>query len=280
MKMMHLLPGLLPEAGGPSRSVPRLCEELGRQGHEVELWTFSEGEPNKQWTAFELVRFRGFMGRPELPGTAFLKATGRELGRFAVVILHGLWNVPATWVARRCREIGIPYVVSPMGMLRRAAMKKSASKKKAYYAALERATMDGAAFVRYFNETDAHESMAVTGPAMAVELIANGIDHSIAHSQRTSFKAEYSQLTNKRIVVFVGRLHWSKNLRLQCDAFRLLAQGQPEVAWLLIGPDGGEREWLEAEVARLGLTDRVVFAGLQTEERCLDAVARSGEKTS
>ena len=41
-------------------------------------------------------------------------------------------------------------------------------------------------------------------------------------------------------LLFLGRLHWSKGLELQADAFAILASEFPDLVWVLVGPDGGE----------------------------------------
>jgi glycosyltransferase involved in cell wall biosynthesis len=51
--------------------------------------------------------------------------------------------------------------------------------------------------------------------------------------------------------------------------------GLPAKVWLLLVGDGPERRELEAHVQRLGLTDRVVFAGEQDHAHVVDALGAS-----
>ena len=39
MKVLHIVPSLLPESGGPSRAVPELCRALAAAGTEVTLFS-------------------------------------------------------------------------------------------------------------------------------------------------------------------------------------------------------------------------------------------------
>ena len=67
-----------------------------------------------------------------------------------------------------------------------------------------------------------------------------------------------------RIVGTVTRLHESKGNRYFVDAAAILAKQRPELRFVLVG-EGPLRPELEAQAARLGIEDRVVFAGFQKD---------------
>lgn len=62
----------------------------------------------------------------------------------------------------------------------------------------------------------------------------------------------------------VTRLHESKGNRYLVDAAALLAKERPELRFVLVGEGPLQRE-LEAQAARLGIADRVLFAGFQRD---------------
>jgi glycosyltransferase involved in cell wall biosynthesis len=64
---------------------------------------------------------------------------------------------------------------------------------------------------------------------------------------------------------YLGRLVGWKAVDLLIDAFRIVADRCPEARLEILG-DGETRQELEAQTARLGLTDRVEFAGWLTAE--------------
>lgn len=63
-----------------------------------------------------------------------------------------------------------------------------------------------------------------------------------------------------RLVGFVGRLNWAKDLETMVAAFAQLHARHDDVALVLVG-DGGERGILEAAIARAGVGDRVFLLG-------------------
>ena len=61
--------------------------------------------------------------------------------------------------------------------------------------------------------------------------------------------------------VFWGRLHPQKGLSRALRVFALIHAQRADAEFLVIGPDGGQRDALEEQVAALGLSGAVRFAG-------------------
>ena len=67
-----------------------------------------------------------------------------------------------------------------------------------------------------------------------------------------------------RVVGTVTRLHESKGNRFFLDAAALLARDRPELRFVLVG-EGPLQLELEAQAARLGIEDKVIFLGFQKD---------------
>ncbi len=67
------------------------------------------------------------------------------------------------------------------------------------------------------------------------------------------------------LVVGVGRLVEKKGFDVLLDAFATIAASRPDARCVLVG-DGDCRQALEAQAARLGITDRVTFTGSQPQQ--------------
>lgn len=105
-----------------------------------------------------------------------------------------------------------------------------------------------------------------TGSAPRGKLVAvpNGI-HPDGFAPATA--AERAQLAGTlgfaagtRLVGFVGRLNWAKDLATLVDAFAQVRRQRDDVALVLVG-DGDERAPLQARVAAAGIADAVAFLG-------------------
>lgn len=95
-----------------------------------------------------------------------------------------------------------------------------------------------------------------------IELVENGVDLSVWKS--TDVAAKQPNETVR--FVFVGRLVDWKAVDLLLEAFKPVADATGAV--LEIIGDGVERPALEAQAARLGLADHVIFAGFLSQDQC------------
>ncbi|HKF47794.1 MAG TPA: glycosyltransferase [Terracidiphilus sp.] len=276
LRVLQIVPSLRRSTGGPAQAIPQLCSALQSVGVQVELMTFAANPSDCLSESFPVRAFQPFPGTLEFPTVQFFLTLCKELARFDVVNLHSLWNPVTTVAAMACRQAKVPYVISPMGMLRIAAARSKSLRKTLYYHAMDRRTIAGAAALTFFTELEAAESRQYAHGCPDHVLIPNGIDPSGRESITAgSFRARHPELGGKRVMLFLGRLHSCKNLGLQLQAFNLLASKFKDLTWLLVGPDAGEWDGLSSEIQRLGLQNRVLWVGPQSHDACLEALADS-----
>ncbi|GBR75066.1 glycosyl transferase WabH-like, partial [Candidatus Termititenax aidoneus] len=105
-------------------------------------------------------------------------------------------------------------------------------------------------------------------PADKVAVINNGLDLAAEkHIHKTSRSAARRalRLSSRNIVIgTLGRLYPEKNQQLLIKAFALLASRLPEARLLLVG-DGPSRQGLERLAAELNISDKIIFAGWQSD---------------
>jgi glycosyltransferase involved in cell wall biosynthesis len=109
------------------------------------------------------------------------------------------------------------------------------------------------------------------GVRTRVDVIASvGIDPAeFAHPSPEWVRAGFHIPQEAPLLLFVGRLGREKGVPLLLEAFA----GLPAHIWLLVAGDGPERGNLEAHAQRLGVADRVVFAGGLEHRRVIDALS-------
>ncbi|HSB74821.1 MAG TPA: glycosyltransferase [Terriglobales bacterium] len=278
MRVLQVVPSLDPKHGGPSRAIPLLCRALAEAGVEVELWTFRA--PGQSETIGERVpwgairRFAPWPGTAEFPRTDFARELRHAVTGFDLVHLHALWNPKITVAAAACRRARVPYLISPHGMLQEVSVSVKGPLKRVYYRLFEKATLEGAAAVHFLTGHEAEESTRWT-PAAMLQLIApNGIDPGLGKGiQPGTFRNAHPQLHGRRLLLFLGRLHWSKGLDLQLETVARLARQMPDVTWVLVGPDGGQWSGLWRKVREHGLAAQVLWTGPLPWRQCLEALA-------
>lgn len=266
--MLHVVPSLDPSTGGPARSVPGLCAALAAEGVSVSLWSFRRrgaavtAEPQSSPVGIEY--FAPFPGTHEFPTATYHRRLCAALPAYDVVHLHSLWNSVSTVTAWACRRTGAPYVLCPRGMLQTVSVGRRRVSKRLYHRLIERRTISGAAALHFLSQMEAAESERFVPPGVRRLIIPNGVavgEGRAREGEVGGFRRKHPSLQGRRIVLTVGRVHWSKGLWLQAEALPELVQRVPAATWVVVGPDAGERTRLGAWLGDRGLQGHVYWTG-------------------
>jgi glycosyltransferase involved in cell wall biosynthesis len=269
LKLLHVAATYLPAVryGGTIVSVHGLCRALARRGHHVQVFTTSvDGAEDSRvphdtpvnidgvdvWY-FRSPRFRRIYWAP-----AMRRRLREHVGEFDVVHTHGIYLWPLWAAARSAHNAGVPYVVSPRGMLEKDMIEQNSALWKAgLIAFIEKYTLEHAAAVHVTSEREAEQAAAFGFHLPRLSAIPNGVDSSGAAAPPCS-TAIASIVQGPPFILSLGRLNWKKGLdRL------LMALPQITGARLVIAgnDEDGYREVLQGIASREGVGDRVAFAG-------------------
>lgn len=283
--MLHVTPYFAPafRYGGPPRSILGLCRALGHAGVDVEVFTTTANGPDPlpaapAGTAYDGVPVRYFpLAWPKRywRGAGLRAALMKSAAKADLVHVHGVWNITG-WSGVSCaRAAGVPYVISPRGMLRPAAMQRHRAMKSLAYWSVERANLRSAALLHATSPLEAGELAPFGAP---VALIANGVAPAHVSVAAVEKLREQARLEpDDAIITFLGRLHPIKRLDLLAEAFAIVRQSHPNARLVIAGPDeGGHRAQIEplfarvaAETRWLGAVDAGTTWALLTSSRVL-----------
>src|SRR5947208_3305131 len=204
MRILHVVQSLDPAAGGP----PLVAQKLAAAQREL--------SQDAQVISYE--SFKGFGPFEEL------------IASVEIVHLHGLWDQLVRIAAHLAYASSIPYVIAPHGMLHPWSLRQKWLKKRialwffGYWSVVNRA-----AFIHVLNE----EEQKILSPLRLrppYEVIANGIDprefDSLPAPQE--FHSRHPELSGRRFVLFLSRLHYKKGLDFLADAFAILGARNKE----------------------------------------------------
>jgi glycosyltransferase involved in cell wall biosynthesis len=220
-----------------------------------------------------------------LVGSAFdvLRGGGREtllglLKASDIVHLHTMWSQLNAVVAMACRRMDKPYVVSPHGMLDPYSIGVKALKKRLYLKLVERRTLRGAAAVVFTAEDERDLAIEKVGHVINPQVIGLGADAPDTSPDRLVelFRAAHPDLSTKRLLIFLGRLHPKKRPDVAIRAMAGIVSKVPDAVLLVAG--SGESTYvgeLETLVNKLGLDGSVRFLGHLTAEAKWSALAAS-----
>ena len=244
--MLHVTPYFPPARpyGGPPVSVLGLCQGLQRAGVEVEVvTTTANGQTSLRPSppsgevydgvpvhyAERAFPRRFFGGRVRGPLLA-------ALSRADVCHIHGVWNVPEWWASHLARKAGVPYVISPRGMLQPEAMQRSRRRKSAAFALLDRRNLAGAALLHATSDQEAVAIRAL-GFGVPIAVVPNGVDLHGADDASGGARARLDIPAGAFLVLFLGRMHRIKRLDVLADAFAEARATHPDTHLVLAGHD-------------------------------------------
>lgn len=251
--------------GGIASSMPLLCDALASVGERVDLVTFCDGEERQSATVPER---RGYglemlpAGWPQWIASRKLRSRlGGLIAESSIVHIHGIWQEHCFLAANLARRASVPYMISAHGMLEPWALRNKGWKKKLYGAAFERPNLRRAACLRALTEAEA-EDYRRYGYRGTIAVIPNGVRPPLSVSKR-EFLSAFPELEGKRVVLFLGRIHYKKGVYLLVDAFERIAKKHPAAQLIMAGPDSENTlAAVRRKVTEASAGARVTFTGM------------------
>lgn len=247
------------KAGGLYSAVCRLSQEVAVAGAEVSVSSFAD-----KHTAQDIQAWQPLIPQVFAPQGASFFPTSRAWqrailqGHPELIHNHGLWLYPSL-ICLAAHRRGIPYIISPHGMLDPWAVRHSAWKKKIAGLLFENRHLRHAACIHALCQSEA-ESVRAYGLTNPIAVIPNGIDMPDGQAERRLNEARRRPRRPKQLL-FLGRIHPKKGLKELLDAWRMVqdaqdAPGHEQSEWQLViagWDDGGHEEDLKRQAGFLGL---------------------------
>lgn len=269
MRLLQVAGTLNPTYGGPCVVVNQLTRSLTDLGHVVEVATLDP--PSAPWLTDLPGKIRAF--GPALGKYGYSPHLRRWLRRHApdydAVTIHGIWQYQSRAVHETCRRVGVPYFLFVHGALDpwfEGRYPAKHVKKTLYWRLFEHRALRDARAVLYTCEEEQRLARTAFKPYQAREAIVGlgiaGPPGDLA-TQREAFLADNPHLRDKRILLFLSRLHPKKGCDLLIEAFARVCHRDERLHLVVAGPDeSGTEAGLRALADSLRVAERITWTGM------------------
>jgi glycosyltransferase involved in cell wall biosynthesis len=187
---------------------------------------------------------------------------------YTSILIHGVWRYASFGVWRALRETSTPYFLFTHGMLdpwfQRAYPLKHIKKTLFWKMGEHRVLRDAKAVLFTCQEEMRLARQSFRPYVCREEVIGFGtaLPPVDANAQLAAFLGRFPNLRNKRIILFLSRIHRKKGCDLLLRSFAKSADIDPHLQLVMAG--GDDEEW-SGELRRIavecGIADRVTWTG-------------------
>lgn len=276
MRVLHVIPSLAQEDGGPTRAMLSIEEALVAQGVEVVTATTTgnrAGEVNRgsgeDGVREGLVTRHYFARACEFykPAPGFASWMERRVREFDLVHVHALFSFTSVIAARAARRNRVPYVLRPLGTLARYGLsQRQPLLKSLSLRFIEGPILRDAAAVHFTSEAERDEALALGIPMRPVVIpLGVHLDAGVG----TSGAPPWPEATPGQVrLLYLSRLDPKKNVEGLLRALALLRREDRRPALFMAGSGAAAYvDRLVALASELGVQDQVHWLGFVAGER-------------
>lgn len=280
MKILHVLPSLSYDWGGPPKFVSTLAESLAKKGINVSVFATTDGNAvNHKIEGVETKLFhRGCLSKfwtsYSLP---LAKALSRQAADFDLIHIHELWNYPEFAAYRAAKRAKKPYMITIHGQLDPWCLNHKALRKKVYSSLIQKKILNEAAGIHAMTEKGV-KNISNFVNSKNIVLVPNGLKKEEFDNlpDRNHIESLYPELRNRLVLLFLGRVTPKKGLDILVKAYGTLLKEIDDVHLLICGPE--DIEYKKVIVKLLNdnhAIGKTTFTGMLTGDEKLAAFSRA-----
>jgi glycosyltransferase involved in cell wall biosynthesis len=272
MKILQVTPAFVPsEFGGIKIQSYYLSRELVKRRHDVTVFTSNarnsranlDRKGRYDVDGIKVAYFNNYLPNPHLlmfftPG--IIGALRDGLREYDIVHVHSIRTFPSMVTHHYCAKYGMPYVISPHGSL--PQIDNRVFLKKVYDYIHGNKVLRGASRLIATTDIEAEQFRRFGIEAGKIVPSSNGIDTGeFDHlPERGTFRNSYN-IKEKKIILFLGRIHKIKGLDILAAAFAELLRDGEDARLIIAGQDYGYRDELKKTLSMLRVENMVTFTG-------------------
>ena len=268
MKILHVAPSIERAYGGPTQSLAGYIAASRTTGAQIDvaapLPAKHEVDVLSEAGARRVETFTGYGRGSTAASPALVRWVTRHARGYDVIHVHGLFNFISTFAARAAIKAGAAVVIRPFGTLSRYTFEhRRGALKRPWFENLERPNLNKAAAVHFTSATEREEA---EWNELGLGDRAYVVPPPFIPSRVTQRKS-----SDRRVALFLGRLHPVKNVEALIDAWPLVLARHPGALLQIAGE--GSRQYMQK--LRDRAKEGVEFLGFLSGSEKEDALARA-----
>lgn len=270
MRILHVILSLAEAIGGPTRALANLARAQAAAGHEVCVLpcrrlpgpqTLETGSDGRLRVCAPVT------DAPLLLPCRPLRHRLTELARSAEIIhVHGTWRYHVLAAANAAEAAGIRYLVRPAGNLGVATRRSKGWLKMPYFRLIERPVLNRAAAIHCCSRKEQHElsGLGLRPRTFVVPMPVQSDLRDLKPDDAALARCCPHLPVDAPVVLYLGRVAWTKQLDVLLEAFITLHRDLPEWHLVIAGPheDASITAALRRRIDETGLDRRVWLPGL------------------
>lgn len=269
LNILHYLCTCRVADGGVPKAAIDLADGCARAGHHVTFLTWDDQVAPDSWKRGDAPNVRLVkIPAPKLPAGFFtppqMEVFEDHLRGADVAHLHAMWTPSNLQVAIAARALGVPYCLSPHGMLDDWSMTQSPMIKRLFMLAIGSNLLANAAFVHLTAEAELKQASRwiARGNGLVIPLIMDlGPYRSLPGPEPARRKFALRDDGPTRLL-FLSRIHPKKGVEALVRAAAILRDAGHPFELVIAGPDEGDYgHRMRALADELRLNDVVRFVG-------------------
>lgn len=276
MKILQVFPIFSLRAGGGTVDVIyKLSKALIQRGHDVAIYTSDFKLDQEYADSLQGVKFYPFHSWLNLRGLHLMPdmimEAKRRLKDYDIIHIHTYRNFQNAVLHHYANKHDVPYVIDAHGSVPRTFGKKRA--KWLFDIIFGYRLLRNASRLIAETEVGVNEYRELGVDQNKIVLLSPPFDTE-EFSQLPppgQFKHKFS-IKEKHIVMFLGRIHWIKGIDFLVESFHELNRHRNDAILVIVGTDDGYKYAIVDLIAKLNLSNKVLFTGFLSSEDKLSAL--------
>ncbi|MEM0085041.1 MAG: glycosyltransferase family 4 protein [Candidatus Methanomethylicia archaeon] len=291
MRILHvayIYPPELKVADGITNVVYNVTKQLAKRGHKVEVYTSNLSNLHSRelmpsglhiingvdvFYFRSLLKYKTFTLTPSIIPTII-----RNAKNFDVIHVHDARSFQGVSAYLTNKIKNIPYVFQPHGSYLTYLPEPFNVKilKNTLDKLISNRIFKNASKIIALNRFEAEQYRAVGVSEEKIAIIPNGIDLAEYANlpAKGLFKRKFGISEEKKIILYLGRIHRTKGINLLIKAYAYLVKktGYKDAILVIAGPDDGYLNEAKTLAKSLNIHDSVIFTGFISKEDKLKAL--------